>query len=263
MRYLVSATLALALLAAAAAVAAAEKNAEKQPAAKGKIRVLLTFGGHGFEQEPFFAMFDAMANVEYTKAEFPKPGTKTKLPNAAELLKPGLEKKFDVIVMYDMVPGITPEQQKAFVALLKGSGIGLVSLHHNMGAHRDWDLFRKIIGGKFLFQPAEIDGKKCPKSGWEHGQQIKVTVADKKHPITRGLKDFEIHDEVYNNYFTAPKVKVLLKTDHPKNDPELAWVKRFGNSRVFYFMLGHDHQAYENENFREIVARGIRWAARR
>jgi type 1 glutamine amidotransferase len=55
----------------------------------------------------------------------------------------------------------------------------------------------------------------------------------------------------------------LLKTAHPKNDPELAWVTRYGNSRVFYLMLGHDHSAYENPNYRELVARGIRWAAGR
>lgn len=251
MRYLVASTLALALLAAAAVAPAAENK----PPAKGKIRVLLTFGGHGFEEKPFFAMFDSMPNVEYTKAPLPK---------SADLLKPGLEKDYDVIVMYDMVPRITPQQQKAFVALLKDKGIGLVSLHHNMGAHADWDQFPRIIGGKFFLKPGEIDGEKHAKpSGWEHGQQIKVTVADKKHPITRGLKDFEIHDEVYNNYYTAPKARILLKTDHPKNDPELAWVKRFGKSRVFYLMLGHDSQAYKNPNYRQLVARGIRWAAGR
>jgi len=250
MRYLISSTLALAVLAGAVATLAAEG----EPAAKAKIRVLVTTGGHDFEQQPFYAMFDAMPNVACTKAEFPK---------AAELLKPGLEKDYDVIVMYDMVKGITPEQQKALVELLKG-GIGLVSLHHNLGAHADWDEFHKIIGGKFFLEAGEIDGEKHPQaSGWEHGQRLKVTVADPKHPITRGLKDFEIEDEVYNHYYTSPTVRVLLKTDHPKNDPELAWVTRYGNSRVFYLMLGHDHLAYENPNYRELVARGIRWAAGR
>jgi hypothetical protein len=58
-------------------------------------------------------------------------------------------------------------------------------------------------------------------------------------------------------------VKLLLKTDHPKNDPELAWVKDYGKSRVFYLMLGHDAKAWENPMFTEILARGIRWAAGR
>jgi type 1 glutamine amidotransferase len=247
MRYLISITLALTILLFAVAVAAQETDAP----AKEKIRLLVTFGGHGFQQEPFFAMFDAMKNVEYTKAP---------LPASADLLAPGLQKKYDVIVMYDMVGGVSAEQQKAFVALLN-EGIGLVSLHHNLGAHRKWDEFRRIIGGKFIFEPREIDGEKLTKSGWSHGEDLKVTVADPQHPITKGLKDFEIHDETYNDYYTAADVKVLLKTDHPKNDPELAWVKDYGKSRVFYFMLGHDAKAWKNPNYPEILARGIRWTA--
>jgi len=160
MKYFAKSTFAAALLIAAFVTCA--------QAADGKTRVLLTFGGHGFEQEPFFAMFDGMKDIEYTKAP---------MPESADLLKPGLEKDYDVIVMYDMVGGITPEQQKAFVALLN-KGIGLVSLHHNMGAHRNWDEFRKITGGKFIFEPAEIEGQQYPKSGWAHGQDMKVTVTD-------------------------------------------------------------------------------------
>ncbi len=155
---------------------------------------------------------------------------------------------------------IKPELQEAFVALLK-TGIGLVSLHHNMGAHRNWDEFRKIIGGKFVFEAGEIDGKQNPKSGWSHGEDLKVTVVDKDHPITKGVKDFAIHDETYNNYYTASDVKLLLKTDHPKNDPELAWVKDYGKSRVFFLMLGHDAKAWANPNFVKILTQGIGWAA--
>jgi len=107
--------------------------------APGKIRVLVTYGGHGFEQKPFWAMFDALPNVVYIKAELPK---------RIDLLMPGFEKQYDVLVMYDMAPRFTAEQQKAFVELLK-TGIGLVSLHHNLGAHNDWEEFANIIGGAF------------------------------------------------------------------------------------------------------------------
>ena len=248
MRNLLSSTLALAVL----AVATIAPCDAVEPRPEGKIRVLLTFGGHGFEEGPLFAMFDAMKGVAYTKAP---------LPQSADLLKPGLEKDYDVIVMYDMVAAITPEQQKAFVALLE-KGIGVVSWHHNMGAHRDWDEFRKITGGKFIFEPCEIDGQQYSKSGWSHGEDMKVTV-EAEHPITKGVKDFEIHDETYDKYYTAKDVKVLLKTDHPKNDPELAWVKDYGKSRVFYLMLGHDSKAWANPNFVKILTQGIQWAAGR
>jgi len=219
--------------------------------AGGKLRILLTYGGHGFQQEPFFAMFDALPNVEYTKAELPKD---------VGLLKPALKEDCDVIVMYDMVRGISPEQRKAFLALL-GKGIGLVSLHHNMGAHRDWQEFTNIIGGKFIFAPTTIDGQAYKKSTWSHGEHLKVTVVDKEHPITKGLENFEIHDETYGGYYTASDVHLLLRTDHPKNNPELAWTKTYGKSRVFHLMLGHDRHAWEDPNYSKILLQGIRWAA--
>lgn len=123
MRRFISAAMLLSLLATVGSSAAAG-----QGPAKGKIRVFLTYGGHGFEEKPFFAMFDSLPGVVYTKAELPK---------ATDLLKPSLKKDYDVIVMYDRasyegVPEFTREQQKAFVELLN-TGIGLVSLHHNLG----------------------------------------------------------------------------------------------------------------------------------
>lgn len=217
----------------------------------GKIRVLLTYGGHGFEEKQFFAMFDALPNVAYTKAELPKQ---------ADLLKPGLEKDCDVIVMYDMLGGVSAEQQKAFQTLLE-RGIGVVSLHHNLGAHKKWDEWRKIIGGKFVFENETIDGKPYTKSGWAHDQDLNVTVADKAHPITKGVSDFKIHDESYDKYFVSPDVKVLLTTDHPKNDPKIAWVTQYGKSRVFYLMLGHDSKAWQNPAYPKLLDQGIRWAA--
>jgi type 1 glutamine amidotransferase len=225
----------------------------EEPAEAKEIRVLLTYGGHDFQEEPFFAMFDKLKGISYTRAPMPK---------SIDMLKPGLQKQFDVIVMYDMVSGLTPEQKKAFTELL-GEGIGLVSLHHNLGAHRDWPEFTKIIGGKFFFEPHKSDGKQLPKSGWAHGQDIDVTIADKDHPITRGLKKFRIHDETYNKYFVAADVRVLLETDHAKSDPQLGWVKQYGKSRVFHLMLGHDAGAWKDANFTEILQRGIRWTSGR
>ena len=76
-------------------------NAQEQGSGK-KIRILVITGGHGFEQAPFDKMFNDMKGVEYKKAVYPQAG---------ELLKPGLEKECDVIIMYDMIKSITTEQQ--------------------------------------------------------------------------------------------------------------------------------------------------------
>lgn len=215
------------------------------------LKILLTYGGHGFQEEPFFALFDALPGVTYTRAE---------MPGDAGLLRPGLEKEYDALVMYDMVRKISPEQQQAFVALLK-KGIGVVSLHHNLGAHRDWDEFTKIIGGKFIFADCVLEEQTYAKSTWSHGEQLKINIADPAHAVTRGIQPFEIHDEAYGGYYTASDVHVLLTTDHPENDPEIAWTKTYGNSRVLYLMLGHDRDAWQQPTFPKLLLQGIRWTA--
>lgn len=247
MRIVASFLISIAVLCTASRPALAES-----PAKEKVIRVLLTVGGHGYEEAPFYAMWDSLPGVKWTKIELPKQ---------ADLLKPGLEKQYDVIAMYDMCPGFTPEQQKAFIALLK-RGIGVVSMHHNLGGHQKWDEFRKIIGGKFCIADSEIDGTVVKQSTWDHDQDVNVAVVDQKHPITKGIKDFQIHDETYGGCWISPDVKVLLKTDHPKNKPgPVAWVTRYGNSRVAYIMLGHDSKAWKNPNYPKLLVQAIQWAA--
>jgi type 1 glutamine amidotransferase len=225
-----------------------------EPAAKPKIRILLTYGGHGFQEKPFFAMFDALPGIKYTKAAFPK---------VAERLKPGLEKEFDVIVRYDMEKEASPEEQKAFIELL-GRGIGLVSLHHNLCALQDWLEYRKIIGGRYLFAPMEEGGKKYgPSSYDESGEAANMAIADREHPITKGLSDFVMRDETYNHYFVEPSVHVLLTTNSPRNTHEVAWTNEYGKSRVFYIQCGHGPGAWKNPAYTQILERGIRWAARK
>jgi len=221
---------------------------------EGPIRILVITGGHGFEAKPFYALFNNIEDVEMTKIAYPQ---------AAELFKPELAQKIDVIVFYDMwAKGMTSVQQQGLVDLLE-SGIGVVALHHTLAAHPNWPEYEKIIGGKYYMAEHKADGKKLPASGYLHGQEVDVKVADADHPITRGLKDFTIHDETYCRYDTDPKARVLLKTGNSTSDPELAWVTQYGNSRVFYLQLGHDHHAYTNPSYRTLVARGIRWAAGR
>lgn len=231
---------------AAALLAISVRAAEDKP-----LRVLLTYGGHGFQQKEFFAMWDAMPGVTYTKAELPKD---------AGLLKPGLEKDYDVIVMYDMSKGFTREQEAAFTNLLN-TGIGVVATHHNLGAHPDWSEYAGIIGGKYLFKKETIGGKEYPASTYDHGQDISVAVADKEHPITKGIADFVIHDETYGRFYVAPDSHVLLTTDHPKCGHDIAWTRQSGKSRICYLIFGHDSDAWQNPNYRELLRRAMRWAA--
>lgn len=241
MRLGIAASLVLALL--CPSIAGAQRSAE-QP-----IRVLLVYGGHDFQEPEFFAFWDALPGVSYTKAP---------LPASADLLRPGLEKSYDVVVLYDMFTGFTPAQKQGFVDLLK-TGIGLVALHHSLGSHRGWDEYSRIIGGKYVFAPEEIDGKHYEPSTYSHDEEVPVAIADPGHFITRDLQPYTIHDEAYGGAYVAPDVHVLLTTDHPRSTKALAWTKSFGPSRVVYYMAGHDAKAWTHPSFRQIVLRSLWW----
>ena len=118
------------------------------------------------------------------------------MPQSADLLKPGLEKDYDVIVMYDMIHDISPGQQKAFVALLNKE-IGVVALHHTLGAHPEWPEYEKIIGGKYQIKPRIVNGQPLAGSTFKHDVDLSVKVANTDHPITRGVKPFAADDEWY------------------------------------------------------------------
>jgi type 1 glutamine amidotransferase len=98
--------------------------------------------------------------------------------------------------------------------------------------------------------------------GYRHGVEVWVVVVDRDHPITRGLEDFTIHDEIYWGYRVGADVHPLLTTTHPKSGKPLMWTRTEGRSRVVFLQLGHDHLAYGNPAYRELVARSIAWAAR-
>jgi type 1 glutamine amidotransferase len=234
----------LALVGAGAAQARPEDN---------KIRVLLITGGHDFEHEPFLAVFRENPEISFEEVTQPK---------AQERFRPDAARPYDVIVLYDMWPEIGEEAKADFVNLLK-QGKGLVALHHSIADYPNWDEYSRIIGAKYYLQKQVVNGVEKPVSIFQHGVRFTVRIADPKHPVTRGLKDFEILDETYGKFEVAPKVKPLLTTDTPTSGPIIGWVRNYGKARVVYLQLGHDHTAYEDPNYRRLVAQAIRWAAKR
>ncbi len=228
-------------------------NALAQTEGTRPVRAWLLYGGHGF---PTNALFETMRSLPGVRLEIGR------LPDALERLKPGLEREFDVVVRYDMFRGGSAEQVRAFRELIR-SGAGLVALHHAIAAHPDVPEYAELIGGTYLFKPRTIAGREWPASSYSHGEQVPVRVADRDHPITRGLEDFVIHDETYGGLWVAPDVHVLLTTAHPKASPQITWVREEGRGRVVYIQLGHDDKAYAHPAFRTLVGRAIHWAAGR
>ena len=218
-----------------------------------KTKVLIITGGHGFEREAFSKVFSENAAIACTFAEHAKGG-------ATAWERDDLT-NFNAVVLYDMTATIT-DAQKAKLLSLFSRGTGLVVLHHALCSFQGWPDYERIIGGLYPVPP-KGQPQVTDKIGYEHGQEVPVVIADSKHPITAGLKDFTIHDEIYWGFRVGADVHPLLTTTHPKSGNPLMWTRTEGKSRVVFLQLGHDHFAYENPSFRELVARSIAWTAAR
>ena len=254
------------------------------------LDVLLVTKGHPFERDAFHAAFDAMPDIAVTAVEHP----------AAELFfDPDAAAPFDVIVCYDMAgiqfrPGqapvfVDPPERvvKGFRALLD-AGKGFVFLHHAIAAWPTWDEYARVVGARFLYEPAKLLGRECPDSGYRHGVTHRVSVADPAHPVTQGLGEgFEITDELYLAEVFEDDLHPLLRSDfayraenfysasqalrgrmfsnegweHEPGHDLVAWARREGASPLVTFLGGDDPVAYENAGFRRVVENAIRWVA--
>jgi uncharacterized protein len=221
--------------------------------AVGKIRVLVVTGGHDFENEQFFKLFKDNAEITFRAVEH---------PNAHALLKAEAAKDYDVLMLYDMHQEITEEAKADFLARLK-EGKGLVVMHHAIASYQKWPEYQKIIGAHYYLEKTVIDGVPKARSAYKHGMHFTVKVADPAHPVTQGIKDFEIHDETYRLFDVYDDCHPLLTTDEPESNKVIGWAKTYSGARVVYLQSGHDHFAYENPNLQQILKQAIRWTARR
>jgi hypothetical protein len=234
-------------------VAGLVRGADSPEAVGGKIRVLVVTGGHGFEKEPFFKLFKDNPDITFKAVEH---------PNAHALLTAEAAKQWDVLVLYDMHQEITPEAKADFVARLK-EGKGLVVLHHAIANYQTWPEYITIIGAHYYLTKTNINGVEKPRSAWKEGMHFRVHVADPQHPVTKGMGDFDAHDETYKFFDVADVVHPLLTTEEPLSNKVIAWAKTYEGARVVYIQSGHDHFAYENPNYQQILRQAIRWTARK
>ncbi len=220
-------------------------------AADARIKVLLVTGGHGYATNEFLNVFQTNTAIDFTHAVQAK--TSSTAYDRDDLLS------YDCIVLYDMMQNITDAQKTRLLAVLD-RGIGLVVTHHALVSYQAWPEFEKIVGGTYP-ESQNKKGGVTPELGYEHDVVMPIVIVAKEHPITAGLRDFTITDEIYWGFRVSPDVMTLVTTTQPKSGKPIAWAHTNRNSRVVYLQLGHGPTAYNNENYRKLLARSIRWAA--
>jgi type 1 glutamine amidotransferase len=151
--------------------------------------------------------------------------------------------------------------RKSFLDYVNNGG-GVVSLHFAIAANAHWPEFKELLGGTFTGHP------------WN--EEIGVTVEEPAHPLVAafGGKDFRIADEIYE--YGAPyersRLRVLLSLDAARSnmgvkwinrkdrDFALAWVKPFGQGRVFNTTFGHRTELFWDSRVLQFYLDAIQFA---
>lgn len=123
----------------------------------------------------------------------------------------------------------------------------LVGIHSASDSFKNSDRYGQLIGGRF--------------SGHAHGT-FTVEVVDKWHPITVGLKEFEITDEDYQHAY-HPEADIHVIARKKGDDRNMAWVKHVGKGRLVYLANGHGVAAFKTPGFQKLLVNAMYWVARR
>ncbi len=148
------------------------------------------------------------------------------------------------------------ETENALLQFIKNGG-GFVTFHASSSAFYKWPEFQEISTAAWLMDTT-----------W-HGKRsgIIVRINNQKHPVTAGISDFTVFDELWVNAALNPKFVVLGTASNQditekgiKAQPAIM-VGKYGKGRIFHTILGHDIKAMESSGSQTLLQNGVEWAA--
>jgi type 1 glutamine amidotransferase len=166
---------------------------------------------------------------------------------------------FDVVMFYTSgdLP-ITNENMDYFVQdWLKKPKHGMVGVHSSTDTLKKDPRYVDLIGGSFAGHP------------WSQNTQVAIKVHEPSHPTVAAFGEkIELKEEIYQYSAWVPaNVRVLMSLDmancevkRPSHVP-VAWVKSWGEGRLYYNNMGHRPDTWQNKQFMQSMLDGILWAA--
>jgi type 1 glutamine amidotransferase len=140
-------------------------------------------------------------------------------------------------------PDLSPQQEDGLMNFV-ASGKGIAGIHGSAW----W------IGGRAM----ELLGG---AANWHPpGLTFTVHIDNPGHAITQGMNDFEVEDEIYISAY-EPQIQVLASAEWHGRAHPMAWVKQYGEGRVFYTTLGHTAGTFQRPAMQQLFTQGVRWAA--
>jgi type 1 glutamine amidotransferase len=220
---------------------------------KTVIRILILSGRNNHEWQQ---------TTEFLENLFLKSGTFTvSITEKPDTLKLDDYKKFDVVLSnWNSWPENDlrwpAETEKALLQFIKSGG-GFVTFHSSTSAFYKWPEFLEISTAAWIIDTTS------------HGKpsETRVEISNNKHPVTQGMTEFTIFDELWINASKNNKFEVLgtatneeLTQKGMEKQPAIM-VAGYGKGRIFHTILGHDLKAMESEGFQTLMLRATEWAA--
>ena len=202
------------------------------------MQIAVVTGEHGFQEKQFDAVFESMDGIQFVREDLDV------------FVDDASQNAYDTVVFYNFHRPYPTEAQAAAILGLTERGQGIVILHHAILAFPEWDVY------------SEMCGIADRRFGYHPRQTLNVQIANPTHPITAGMKDWEMGDETYTMNSAGEDSDILLRVEHPNSMEVLGWTREYGNSRVFCLQSGHDDVTFSNPNFRAVLKRGIQWTGR-
>lgn len=162
----------------------------------------------------------------------------------------------DMVTPINTMSSITKEQEAGLLNAVRERGVNVGGWHGGMAdAFRNNTEYQFMVGGQWVAHPGNII-------------DYRVNVDDQAHPITAGIPDFAMRSEQYYMH-TDPGNTVLATTtfsgDHAfwieGTVMPVVWTRSYGKGKIFYSSLGHVVGDFDVPEAREIVRRGLLWAA--
>lgn len=164
--------------------------------------------------------------------------------------------------------GISEAARGAFLGFLRQGG-GLVLVHFANGAFNfslpmagesDWPEYRKIVRRVWNHH-----GQGEAKSGHDAFGPFTVKPTEVKHPISEGLQEFGVTDELYFRQDGDQPIEPLIqaRSKVTGRDEPLAWTYTYGEAKVFQTLLGHSEKTYDTFEPCEMLRRAVAWTAGR
>jgi len=186
---------------------------------------------------------------------------KVDITERPDTLKMSDLKKYEVIASnWNAFPESTRQwgevAEKAILDFVNRGG-GFVLFHSASAAHYDWPEYQQMVGATW--------GKNT-----RHGQiaPFQVKIQNTKHPVTKGMSNFVITDELWVEMDQQPGIEVLCSAFAPSSnkgrdqDEPVLICRKQGKGRCFYLVLGHDVAAMQNSGWKTLMQRGTEWAAK-